>query len=258
MLRFIMAFVLAPAFSLALAAPPALAQMDAREAEQCRMSCMLGARDASDPRYRNCVRQRCSATAAPAQRRSTTQSRPANRAAAAPPAAAAGAAAIAAEAWSLGDHPALGPGVMIQTDQGVIGLACMPDGVALRVTNGMFRGPALGWITDNGSAGGTVALQPGEPFSQTAGTACALGVPGLATAGSVVLIDAPVTPRGGRPGQGYDIDAGGMPVAVTSGADLLARMPGARLVTLAGFGAAVAPLTAQCPALAGAFARPCP
>ena len=222
--------------------PPAQAQMDARDMEICRQQCMARARDASDPRYTSCVRTRCGGQAAP--RRSAA---PPRKQAAAPPAEA------PPGQWALDQHPALGVSVHVQTEQGVIGLACAPEGVAIRATNGMFRGPALGWITDTGSAGGSIGMTPGAVYSETRGPACALGVPGLANATALVLVDAPVVSRG----RAHALVLNGAEVPVTSGADLQARFPGTRSVPLPGLAAGMAALSASCPHLAEALRQPC-
>lgn len=239
------------ALALALAAPllapaaPARAQMDARDMEICRQECMARARDASDPRYRSCVASRCQGQAV------RRQAAPARK-----PAPAAAAPAAASLRWGLNSHEALGVSLFAQTEQGVFGLACAPEGVAIRATNGLFRGPALGWITDSGSAGGTIALSPGAAYSETAASACALGVAGLAPAASVVLVDAPVNPRG--PGLGYALALPGGDVPVMSGSEVLARFPGSRVVPAEGLAAGLGALAASCPALAQALRSPCP
>ena len=226
-----------------LVPPPAQAQLDARDMEICRQQCMARARDASDPRYGSCVRTRCEGQAAP--RRSTAP--PRKQAAATP-------AEPPPGQWALDQHPALGVSVHVQTEQGVIGLACAPEGVAIQATNGMFRGPALGWITDTGSAGGSLTLIPGAIYSETRGPACALGVPGLANATALVLVDAPVVSRG----TAYALVLNGAEVPVTSGADVQARFPGTRSVPLPGLAAGMAALSASCPHLAEALRQPCP
>lgn len=244
------------ALVLALALPPlgasqaALAQMDARDMEICRSDCMSRARDASDPRYRSCVATRCQGQAV---RRTTPQKRTSQKPAAA---ATAAPAAAALGAWAMNSHEALGAAVLTQTEQGVLGVACTPEGIAIRATNGLFRGPSLGWITDTGSTGGTIALVPGSPYSQTTGSACALGAAGLASAVSVVLVDAPVTSRGA--GQGFALVLPGGDVPVMSGSEVLARFPGARVVPAQGLAAGLGALAASCPALAEALRTPCP
>lgn len=227
-----------------LVPPPAQAQMDARDMEICRQQCMARARDASDPRYSSCVRTRCEGQAAP--RRTTAP--PRKQAAAAPPP------PPPAGQWALDQHPALGVSVHVQTEQGVIGLACAPEGVAIRATNGMFRGPALGWITDTGSAGGSLTMTPGAIYSETRGPACALGVPGLAGATALVLVDAPVVSRG----RAHALVLNGAEVPVASGADVQARFPGTRSVPLPGLAAGMTALSASCPHLAEALRQPCP
>lgn len=230
---------------LMVPAPPALAQMDARDMEVCRQQCMARARDASDPRYGSCVRTRC-------------EGQPAPRRAAAPPRkqAAATPAAPPPGQWALDSQAALGPSVHVQTDQGVIGLACAADGVAIRATNGMFRGPALGWITDTGSAGGTLTLSRGAVYSEIRGPACDLGIPGLVGATALVLVDVPVLSRG--PGQGYALVLNGAEVPAASGAEVQARFPGTRSVPLPGLATGLAALSASCPPLAAALRQPCP
>jgi len=226
---------------------PARAQMDARDMEVCRQECMARARNASDPRYRSCVATRCEGRVvrrAPTQRRKVQS--PAAPAAAGP----------AVGVWAMHTHDALGAGLMTQTDQGVLGLACVPEGVAIRATNGLFRAAALGWITDTGSSGGTVPLSPGAAFSQASGSACALGVAGLASAVSVVLVDAPMTARG--LGRGFDLEFPGGAAPVMSGSEVLARYPGARVVPARGLAAGLGALAASCPALAMALQSPCP
>lgn len=251
-----LALILALALPPALAAPDAAqAQMDARDMEICRQQCMARARNASDPRYTACVRTRCEGQPA---RRSSSQRRTTSQPKAAPaaPAAAAAAGALTIGAWGLASHAALGDGVHTQTEQGVIGLSCVPEGVALRASNGLFRGAVLGWITDTGSAGGTIPLTPGAAFSETRGAGCALGVAGLGTATSLVLVDAPVTSRG--PGAGFALDLPGGALPVMSGADLAARLPGTRTVPVQGLATGLAALAATCPALAQALRGPCP
>lgn len=248
-----LALILALALPAATTSPqPAQAQMDARDMEICRQGCMARARDASDPRYKSCVRTRCMGEAAP---RSSQPRKPAaSRTPAAPSATAAG--ALALGAWGLATHEALGAGVHTQTEQGVIGLACTAEGVALRATNGLFRGPQLGWITDTGSAGGSIPLSPGAAYSETRGAACALGVAGLGSATTLILVDAPVIARG--PGAGFALDLPGGAVPVGSGSEVLARFPGARTVPAQGLATGMAALAASCPALAQALRGPCP
>ena len=225
--------------------PAAQAQMDARDMEICRQQCMSSARDADDPRYKSCVRTRCMGQpavrrTAPAPKQSTSAAAPAT-----PPG-----------TWALGSSEALGVSVHVQTDEGVIGIACAPEGVAIRATNGLFRAPALGWITDTGSAGGTIQLSPGAIYSEATGPACALGVPGLAAATALVLVDAPVVPKGRGQGYGLTLPVGEVPVA--SGAEAQARYPGARNVPVPGLAAGLGALAASCPPLAEALRQPCP
>lgn len=229
--------------TLVAVTPAAQAQMDARDMEICRQQCMSGARDADDPRYKSCVRTRCMGQ--PAVRRTA----PAPRQSAAAPAPPQG-------TWALGSSEALGVSVHVQTDEGVIGIACAPEGVAIRATNGLFRAPALGWITDTGSAGGTIQLTPGAIYSEASGPACALGVPGLAAATALVLVDAPVVPKGRGLGYGLTLPAGEVPVA--SGAEAQARLPGARNVPVPGLAAGLGALATSCPPLAEALRQPCP
>lgn len=242
------ALILGFALPLLAAAPQAQAQMDARDMEICRSDCMARARDASDPRYRSCVASRC-------QGQPSRQAAPQRKAAPKP---AAGAPALAATAgnWALDRHEALGVSLFTQTEQGVFGLACAPDGVAVRATNGSFRGASLGWITDTGSAGGTIALTPGAAYSETAGAACAPGAAGMVSAVSVVLVDAPVVARG--VGQGFGLALPGGEVPVRSGSEVLARFLSSRAVPTQGLAAGLAALAASCPALAAALRGPCP
>lgn len=250
-----LAYILALALPAALTAPDAAqAQMDARDKEICRQECMARARDASDPRYRSCVRSRCEGQAVRRSSGSSTPRRTTKPGTPAAPAAAAG--ALAVGAWGLATHEALGAGVHTQTDQGVIGLSCLPDGVAIRATNGLFRGPVLGWITDSGTAGGTIALTPGAAYSETRGAGCALGVAGLSSATTLMLVDAPVTARGA--GAGFVLDLPGGAVPVMSGTELAARLPGTRTVPAQGLATGLAALAASCPALATALRGPCP
>lgn len=246
-----LALILALALPAIGALPQAArAQLDARDMEICRSDCMARARDASDPRYRSCVASRCQGQAvrrAQTPRRNTPK--PAAVAAAAP-------AVLPVGVWQMGAHDAVGAGLLMQTEQGVLALACSPEGVALRATNGLFRGASLGWITDTGSAGGTVALAPGAVYSQTSMSACAMGAAGLAPAGSVVLVDAPVTRRGA--GMGFSVGLAAGEMSVMSGSEVLARVPGARFMPTAGLAAGLGALAAQCPALADALRNPCP
>lgn len=241
-----LAAAIALILTVLLTAPEARAQMDARDMEICRQQCMARARDTSDPRYKSCVRTRCEGQ--PAARRSA----PAPKRAAAPPPVAEPPPGM----WALDSHEALGLSVHVQTGDGVIGLACAPEGVAIRATNGLFRGPALGWITDTGSAGGTIPLAPGAIHSEAKGPACALGVPGLSAAGALVLVDAPVTPQGA--GQGFALSLPGGEVPVASGAEVQARFPGVRSLPLPGLAAGIGALAAGCPPLAEALRQPCP
>ena len=231
--------------TLVALAPAAQAQLDARDMEICRQQCMSSARDADDPRYKSCVRTRCMGQ--PAVRR--TAPAPKQSASAAAPATPPG-------TWALGSSETLGVSVHVQTDQGVIGVACAPEGVAIRATNGLFRAPSLGWITDTGSAGGTIQLSPGAIYSEATGPVCALGVPGLAAATALVLVDAPVVPKGRGQGYGLTLPAGEVPVA--SGAEAQARFPGARNVPVPGLAAGLGALAASCPPLAEALRQPCP
>lgn len=244
MLRHI-ALILALAVPAATLAPQAHAQMDARDMEVCRSECMARARDASDPRYRSCVATRCHGE--PARRTTTAPRRTTTAAPPAPP---------KVEGWALNTHPALGVSLHVQTEQGVLGLACAPGGLAIRATNGLFRGPSLGWLTDTGSAGGAIALSPGAAYSETADSACAIGAAGLGSAVSVVLVDTPVTARG--PGMGYSLAVPGGEVPVMSGSEVLARFPGAWVVPAQGLAAGLGALSAGCPALAEALRSPCP
>jgi hypothetical protein len=225
----------------------ARAQLDARDMELCRQDCMARARDASDPRYRSCVASRCQGQTV---RRAQTPRRNTPKPAAAAPV------GLPLGVWKMGDHPAVGAGLLMQSEQGVLALACSPEGVAIRATNGLFRAASLGWITDTGSAGGTVALAPGAVYSQTSMSACAMGAAGLAPAESVVLVDAPVTARGAGMGFAVGLAAGEM--SVMSGSEALARVPGARLMPTEGLAAGLGSLAAQCPALAEALRNPCP
>ena len=227
----------------------ALAQLDARDMEICRQECMARARDASDPRYRSCVRSRCNGEPV---RRTTAPRRNAAPKAAAP----AAAAAVALGSWAVADHPALGNILMTQAEQGALGLGCTATGAEIRATNGLFGGAALGWITDTGSAGGTIPLSPGAAFSQAAGDACNPGIAGLASAGALVLVTAPVTSRGR--GQGYSGALPGGEIRVLSGAELQLRVPGVRVLPVPGLAAGITALGASCPAVALALRTPCP
>jgi hypothetical protein len=251
-----LALIAALALSSAMAAPQAArAQMDPRDLEICKQQCLSRASSHADPRYTSCVRSRCQGQ--PARRSSgSTQRKSAPRTSASAPAAAAAAGALAIGAWGLATHEALGAGVHTQSDQGVIGLSCAPEGVALRATNGLFRGPVLGWITDTGSAGGSIPLTPGAAYSESRGAACALGVAGLGSASALILVDVPVTARG--PGAGFALDLPGGPVAVMSGAEVQARLPGTRSLPAQGLASGLAALAASCPALAEALRSPCP
>lgn len=244
--------IVALAFPAAGTPDRAQAQMDARDMEICRQQCLSRARDHSDPRYTSCVRTRCEGQ--PARRSSGGTQRKSTPRTSAPAAAAAGALTIGA--WGLASHEALGAGVHTQTDQGVIGLSCAPEGVALRATNGLFRGPVLGWITDTGSAGGSIPLTPGAAYSETRGAACALGVAGLGSATALILVDAPVTARG--PGAGFALDLPGGAVPVMSGAEVQARFPGTRSLPAQGLATGLSALATSCPALAQALRGPCP
>lgn len=229
--------------SALMLAPDARAQLDARDMEICRQQCMSRARDASDPRYGACVRTRCEGQA-------PRRAAPSRRAAApVAPAAPAG-------QWALDTHDALGVSVHVQTEDGLIGVACAPEGVAIRVTNGMFRAPVLGWITDTGSAGGTIQPTPGAVHSEIRGSACALGVPGLSAATALVLVDAPVVPKGA--GQGFGLTLPSGEVTVATGAEVQARFPGTRHVPVPGLAAGLGALAASCPPLAEALRQPCP
>lgn len=239
-----LAVLIALAAAMMVEAPPALAQ-DARDIEVCRQQCMARARDASDPRYRSCVASVCEGRAV---RRTTPTPRRTTAPAEAP--------AAPVGQWAMDTHPALGVGLRIQTEQGVLGLACVPEGVALRATNGLFRGPTLGWVTDNGGAGGMVALTPGAAYSETSANACAMGVAGMASAVSLVLVDAPVTGLGR--GRGYVLNVDGTEVPVMSGSEIIARFPGARVVPAQGLAAGLGALAASCPAIAEAMRSPCP
>jgi hypothetical protein len=248
-----LALIVSLALPSAFAAPEAAkAQMDARDMEICRQSCMARARDASDPRYRSCVRSRCQGQ--PVRRTTGTQRRTTSKPAASAAAPAAAAAAVAG-LWALNTHEALGASVHTQSDQGVMGLACVPEGVAIRVTNGLFRGPSLGWLTDTGSAGGTIPLTPGAAYSEIRGGACDLGIAGLASATSLVLVDAPVAARG--TGQGFALSLPGGEVPVMSGSEVMARFPGARVLPAQGLAAGLGALAASCPALGEALRSPC-
>lgn len=224
----------------------ALAQLDARDMEICRQSCMARARDASDPRYKSCVRTRCMGQR---ERRATAPRRdaqPRSPAQAGP----------AIGLWAVATHEALGDGVMTQAQQGVLGLSCTPEGAALRATNGLFKGPVMGWITDNGGAGGTIALSPGNAYSEQRADACGLGIAGLAAAGAVVLVDAAVTPLGR--GQGFAVALPQGSVTVMSGAELQFRVPGATTLPAQGLANGIATLGATCPVVAAALRVPCP
>lgn len=250
-----LALIVALALPAAGTPDRAQAQMDARDMEICRQQCLSRARSHSDPRYTSCVRTRCEgqpARRSSTQRRTTSQPKAARPAAA--PAAAAG--ALALGAWGLASHEALGAGVHTQAEQGVMGLSCAPEGVAIRATNGLFRGPVLGWITDTGSAGGSIPLTPGAAYSETRGAACALGVAGLGSATALILVDAPVTARG--PGAGFALDLPGGAVPVMSGAEVQARFPGTRSLPAQGLATGLSALAASCPALAEALRGPCP
>jgi hypothetical protein len=249
--RLVLSLGLALTGMFALPAAPALAQMDAREMELCRQQCMARARDASDPRYRSCVRTRCEGQ--PAARTQPRQTQPRQTQRQAAPAAAA---AAALGTWALGSHPALGVSAHVQTETGVIGLACAPEGAAIRVTNGLFRGASLGWITDTGTGGGTVPMAPGALYSEITGSACALGLPGLMAANALVLVDAPVVMLGA--GKGFALRLPGGDVPVRSGAEVQARLPGVRNVPVPGLAAALGSLAQSCPGLAQAMAQPCP
>ncbi len=214
-----LALIAALALSSAMAAPQAArAQMDPRDLEICKQQCLSRASSHADPRYTSCVRSRCQGQ--PARRSSgSTQRKSAPRTSAS-------------------------------------GLSCAPEGVALRATNGLFRGPVLGWITDTGSAGGSIPLTPGAAYSESRGAACALGVAGLGSASALILVDVPVTARG--PGAGFALDLPGGPVAVMSGAEVQARLPGTRSLPAQGLASGLAALAASCPALAEALRSPCP
>lgn len=223
---------------------PVFAQMDARDMEICRQQCLSRARDASDPRYRSCVRTRCEGQRAQPQRK--TQPRAAAPAVAAPP----------EGSWTLGNHAAVGTAVHVQTETGVIGLACSADGAAVRVTNGMFRSPVLSWITDTGTGATSIPMAPGAVYSEVTGNACDLGLPGLMAANSLVLIDAPVAAQGA--GQGFVVGLPGGDVTLSTGAEALARFPNVRNVPLPGLATALGSLAQSCPGLAAAMAQPCP
>lgn len=243
-------FLLAGPLLLAAPAPVQAQRLDGRDRQICLEECIGRTRGPGDPRYRACVAQRCDGQQV---RRQTTPRRTAEPAPAP-------AALPAFGTWTWGVHPALGASAHVQMPQGVFGIGCTPDGqgIALRVTNGLFTGPGLTVMYNNSGRALGIPIAPGSVWSQAAGNACQVGWSELTSASSLVLI--PGLPDGvedtaAGPQVVIAHPAGRTPVA--SGADAAVRLQ-AIVVPLATAAGPLAQFLSSCPAVQAAVAQPCP
>lgn len=221
----ILAFVL----TLAFVATTAAAQEDPMEEQRCVWRCLANSAGASDPAYNACVERQCIAGGAPAA--------PAPQAKAAP-----------SGGWVFGDNRQLGRSAYGQVRQGAIGLACGAGGwpLELRITKGLFQGPAMTLMFDDGGAVTVPAGSGGVTRKQ--GGACDFNVSSFRRASTLYLVDGAIKSiASDASGTIVTLQRKGKSVGARSAAEAY-RTLGGVAVPLAGSSAAIDRLLASCPA----------